>query len=303
MIVNVPTADDFNAEALELLGLAWDLVAGLLSDLHEMEDFILDESDVTDEARERYWHAAKRKLTTALSLTQQGAEFGLKAKVAAVSPFLLLDEPAAGAKVGDIDFSALRTVDAQDLPKVHDAVMAPRLDDEFKRRFTDLRALRNRVIHTVTGSMPIAVHETLESILFVYARFFPNRKWPSAREDMLANSPAAVLGEHLLEQRSAVYREIALAAEVLSPSQVKTYFGINKRHRLYKCPDCLSRSDHNFDLYGHLSELIEDPSGTLTLFCPICDTTHPVERGECDPECGGTVFADGSCMRCYRDGG
>lgn len=310
MIINVPTSDDFKAEALDLLGLAWDLVATLLSDLHEMEDFILanvaedDALDIPNEVKERYWRAAQRRLTTAISLTQQGAEFGIKSKIATISSFLLLADPGLGAKADAVDYGSLRTIDAQDLQKVHDAISAPSIDADFRQRFSDLRVMRNRVMHTVSGAMQVAVNDTLESVLAVHAQFFSGRKWPAAREQMLTNSPTAVLADHLFEQRSAVYREIALATEALSPAQVRRYFGIDKRRRLYKCPECLDQSDSDFDLYGHLSQLSEGEDGTLSLYCPVCDESYPAKRDTCDVDCGGTVFSlEGDCLLCCRDGG
>ena len=47
-------------------------------------------------------------------------ELALKAKICAVSPYLLLlrSEPKFSAKVRDIDFSEFRTLDAVDLPPV-----------------------------------------------------------------------------------------------------------------------------------------------------------------------------------------
>lgn len=310
MITNVPSSNDFKAEALELLALAWDMVASLLNDLHEMEYLIIagepesDASGVSTEAKERYWRAARRHLTTALSLTQQGAEFGIKANVAAVSPFSLLTDPGLGAKAAEVDFNSLRTVDAQDLTKVHDATVAPPIDMGFLQRFGNLRSLRNRVMHTVSSDIQIAVHDTLVSVLDVYTQFFPDRRWPAALEDMMSNAPAAVLSKNLFEQRSAVYRQIALATQVLKPAQVRIYFGIDKRKRLYKCPECLDQSNRDFELYGHLSQLIEHNDGGLSLYCPICDGSYPAVRGECDAECGGNVLSiDGTCMRCYRDEG
>lgn len=307
MITNVPSSDEFKLEALELLGLAWDMVASLLSDLNEMEDFILagepedDAAGASDAGKERYWRAARRHLTTALSLTQQGAEFAIKSKIAAVSPFLLLTDPGLGAKSDAVDFSSLRTVGAQDLLRVHDAMVAPSIGAGFRQRFSELRSMRNRVMHTITGDLPVAVHDTLASVLEVYTQFFPNRKWPAALEEMMANSPAAVLADNLFEQRSAVYRQIALATEVLSPDQVRRHFGIDKRKPLYKCPECLDQSDRNFELYGHLSQLVEEADGRLFLYCPICNESYPAARGDCDADCGGKVFSvNGDCMRCYR---
>ena len=159
-------------------------------------------------------------------------------------------------------------------------------------------------MHTVSSDLPIAVHDTLASVLDVYTQFFPDRRWPAALEDMMSNTPTAVLSENLFEQRSVVYRQIALATEVLKPAQVRLYFGIDKRKRLYKCPECLDETDSDFDLYGHLSQLTEHEDGQLSLYCPVCDKSHPAVRGECDAECGNTIFSvDGTCMRCYRDEG
>lgn len=307
MITNVPTSDDLNAEALELLNLAWDMVATLQYDLHEMRDFVAagedDESPRRqEETDERFWRAARRHLTTALSLTQQAAEFGLKAKVAAVSPFLLLADPGLGAKAEAVDFSTLRTVDAQDLPKVHDAITAPPMDVGFRQRFSDLRAMRNRVMHTVSADVPVAVRDTLEAILYVHSQLFPARKWPATREEMITTSPQALLADNLFEQRSVAYREIALATEVLSRAQVALYFDIDKRARRYKCPECLQQSDRDFPLYGHLSSLRESADGGHTVYCPICDATHAVMRQDCEDGCGCTVAApDGTCLQCWRD--
>lgn len=65
-------------------------------------------------------------LSSSLSLVQQAIEFFLKGAIVDTSPYLLIvDEPRnwpAGCSMQDIPFANFRTLDAQDLPRVHDTV-------------------------------------------------------------------------------------------------------------------------------------------------------------------------------------
>src|SRR6266542_4268313 len=90
MITDVPAPQDFFDSGVELFDFAWNTVGELITNLAEAEaHFGIDTAEVSDD----YWAAAKRRLTTALAMTQQGVEFILKGKVAEVTPYLLLAEP------------------------------------------------------------------------------------------------------------------------------------------------------------------------------------------------------------------
>jgi len=119
-VTNIPTEEDFYTSGTELLDFSWDVVARLLTDIDEAEYFGVDPEEISD----NYWAAAKRRLTTSLAITQQGVEFILKGKIAAISPFLLItDAPAKWPSPYEgepIKFSEFRTVDAQDLIRVLD---------------------------------------------------------------------------------------------------------------------------------------------------------------------------------------
>ena len=112
MIVDVPSSQDFFDSGIELFDFAWDTVAALLTNLAQAEEWGIDPVEVSEE----YWAAAKRRLTTALAMTQQGVEFILKGKIAEISPYLLLAEGPSKwpSPYGDCkpNFSEFKTVDA-----------------------------------------------------------------------------------------------------------------------------------------------------------------------------------------------
>src|SRR4051812_18248918 len=103
MITDIPTKADFDNNGIAFLNLAWQSVVSISLDLPEQPVEELGE-DATEEQRleaeeedrrwteevQRYWQAAQQELATAVALAQQGTEFLLKGKIAAVSPFLLV---------------------------------------------------------------------------------------------------------------------------------------------------------------------------------------------------------------------
>lgn len=77
MILEIPTSEEFYASGKELLDFAWNTVVELLIDLDGLEDGGVSPHEV-EEISDAYWKSAKRYLTTALSITQQGIELFLK---------------------------------------------------------------------------------------------------------------------------------------------------------------------------------------------------------------------------------
>ena len=123
MIKDVPSSQDFFEAGIELFDFAWDTVSPLWTNLSEAEEEGVDTAEVS----EQYWAAAKRRLTTALAMTQQGVEFILKGKIAEISPHLLLagshDRWPSPYEGHDLTFSQFKMVDAQDLIRLHDTVI------------------------------------------------------------------------------------------------------------------------------------------------------------------------------------
>jgi hypothetical protein len=91
VITNVPTADDYSRTGLDLLNLSWQQVDELYAKLLQFEEHESVESpDERAEQARQYWKAADRQVSNAIVLVQQAIEFLLKAKIAAVSPYLLI---------------------------------------------------------------------------------------------------------------------------------------------------------------------------------------------------------------------
>jgi len=93
MIINVPTQDDFASQGITFLNLGWDAIFSLLLDYANAENW---GAIVDDEHPMTYWKAAQKPLATAAALAQQGSEFLLRARIAAVSPFLLFSAHSDG---------------------------------------------------------------------------------------------------------------------------------------------------------------------------------------------------------------
>ena len=141
MIKDIPEADDFREAGLELFDFAWDIAAVLWTNLGEAINYGVD---VDESSEQQYWAAAKRRLTTALAMTQQGVEFFIKAQIAEISPYLLLIEspskwPSPYTNF-DLSFTQFKTVDAQDLVKLHDTVCNVKLTKDFVNTFNVMQS-------------------------------------------------------------------------------------------------------------------------------------------------------------------
>ena len=120
MILEFPTKEDFYNVADGFLNSSWDSV---IEHLHEFEVLynVTEGLDGENESK-RYWASAKQTLVSATALVQQAVEFYIKGRIVDVSPYLLIPgNPQSwpkGCNKSDIEFSAFRTLDAQDLIKV-----------------------------------------------------------------------------------------------------------------------------------------------------------------------------------------
>jgi hypothetical protein len=159
VIIEIPSADDFKQASLNLLSLAWQMALESLDSYEQSEiihpqdtpvhTFQTDDGQVhtfggpdtryTPEQRaaaeQLFWRRSQPMLGNALSLIQQAVEMGLKGRIAAVSPFLLIARDArdypGNSTTRDVPFSEFRSLDAADLLRVHNTVCPARLDGEF----------------------------------------------------------------------------------------------------------------------------------------------------------------------------
>jgi hypothetical protein len=257
-----------------------------------------------EEIRDSYWEAAKRSLTTSIAIVQQGVELLLKGKIAEISPYLLISDQAArwpSPYTGTaVDFSQFRTIDAQDLIRVHDTFASNLLDAEFSKNFHSRREQRNVIMHSTGKHVAVHVTEVIESILFAHKALFPQESWLSVRRSFLENDPSIALGSGDYVTNN-ISHEASIIIQLLTPGQVKKYFSIDKKQRSYICPACLNLANTDAGFDYKLAVLRPKSAKATKLYCPICDAEHDVERINCsDDECLGNVLDanTGTCLTC-----
>jgi hypothetical protein len=304
MILDIPTSADFEANGVAFLNLAWEAVLGLSLDLAESETEELDEEDrVTDE----YWEDAQRPLAVAVALAQQGTEFLLKAKISAVSPYLLISGEPAGWPKGcdkeDKSFADFKTIDAQDLVRVYDTVASSRLSDSFKREYERLRRLRNTVMHTVDKRLRFTAEEGILAILQVVEALLAPRKWLALRREYLQGG-VDVAREHGHGNNTdcVMARETVHVIDLLEPAQVKQFYEFDPKQRRYYCPNC-EHGCADWQIGVTLAQLRPNTPESTSVHCLVCDQIQSVVREECGHNgCKGNVISEdyGVCLTCWH---
>lgn len=293
MIIDIPSHDDFLRTGLGLLDIAWDTAAGLVMDLANSEYM----GPADPEMAAAFWEASRQRLSVSLATAQQAVEFILKSRIAEVSPFLLIgslprDWPRK-CDQQDTQFADFRTIDAQDLLRVHDAVVPTRLGPEFLAKFEELRKTRNAIIHTVDARISPRAADVVRDILAVYRLLFPAGNWFALRREYLEHSPLAELysGEFVDEQLMLEFERVdsLLGEGVLSAS-----LGMGDSLR-FVCPQCARAVDGE----------TRDPRCAFktgdgeSIECILCGGVYSISPGSCD-ECGtGLIASDHSfCVTC-----
>lgn len=337
-MTEIPTPDELKRASRELLRLAWYIVAYSIqwyneSDvIHEryvpeyeivlqdgrVEKFggpVMDYTPAEREAAARqYWQREQPKLSNALILIQQAIELGLKARIAEVSPFLLIVRDAREfpheSSVTDIPFSTFRTIDAADLLRVHNAVSARRLGAPMTSFWEMLRRQRNIVMHLGwTKAPPISAHELRSHILFANHALHPDTRWTQVLLERSDEPDLSYPHDEDIESMSFGHtlQNMGELVHELPPSMVKQYFDFDRKSRSYICPECAAKARKaDVDLPA-LAQIRPRKPGESTLYCFVCDKTMPVQRKSCcSPGCKSDVLSDiegsrGQCLVCGHE--
>lgn len=300
MITDIPTSNDFQQAGIDFINLGMDHLFTLFiefeqSDLHEWGD----PEDITS-----YWSAAQRTLSNVLALVQQGIEFLLKGRIVNISPYLLISgEPREwprNCEERNIAYSEFRTVDAQDLIRLHDTVCQTRLSQTFKSHYEELRRRRNTIMHTIDHSLEIDARAIiLYSLEAVHELIGPFR-WIALRRSYLEASPRSAAFSTDYAEYEIVDESLRMI-RLLSTRDLIKYFGFNKRQRRYICPTC-SGVDEVGDLRANTALLNPNTPGSTRIYCFVCGNTHEVLREECSEQnCRGNVLlaSDRTCLTCF----
>jgi hypothetical protein len=301
MIKDIPVQSDFDAVGGALLDQSWEVATSLLT--------LLDDGKLwfADQEEEAYWLAAHIKLSTAMAIAHQGAEFLLKGRIAAVSPLLLImNAPREWPKPeadGHISFSQFRTVDAQDIVRLHNGCAAAPLDKDFAVAFEALRIRRNSIMHSVNPNIKVDAATLLGEILMIYKSLMPERNWVDARHEALCESAAAKVWSADWVEASVV-REFNAVSQVLTPKAMLDYFGFDKKQRVYLCSNCTYSvcAEEGFESYS--ATLTTKMAGCDEISCFICRRVEKVQRSACtEKNCKGDVISTewDKCLTCGAD--
>ena len=255
-----------------------------------------------EETKKTFWGSSQPALANAFSLVQQGMELALKARIARVSPYLLIgrdpkDWPRRVASE-DTSFGEFRSLDAADLIKVHNSLNSPRLSDEFAHFWDQVRRDRNKILHSIAPKAydPATI---IRTILIAAETLFDDLSWPARllRAHDGDRNAATGYDEYTF---NIVMQEIDDAISFLSTAEAKRFLDFDKRRRSYLCPRCHYASNRDWqDTWPHLAQLRSKASGETTLDCIVCETPTTVDREECvELGCKGDVISDGMCLTC-----
>lgn len=302
MIIEIPNKSDFFQSGLSILNLAWGAVAAFYIDLEYSE---LEEWDEDGAMTEDYWQAAQQPISIALALAQQGIELLLKGRISEISPFLLLagnprDWPASCSDK-DTPFADFRTIEAHELIRCHDTVIADRLTESFKTQFERLRRLRNIIFHSVDKKSRPTAEDVFRVILESIDCLYHPKGWVRIRREYLEKSPKSIAYSSP-EPEVYLISELLHIVRLLKPSEAKRYLGFNKKQRAYICYECASKSS-DIDLQPRIATLDPNTPKSTRVYCFVCDRHYPVIRKDCtQDDCPGNVIdaKEGVCLTCYK---
>lgn len=300
MIVDIPVPSDYHTAGVNQLYLAWQIG---MQTLNEYDEAIAYGGDDAVEAKTEYWRRAQPALANAYSLIQQGMELALKGRIAAVSPLLLIGDPgdwASRAANEDVSFGEFRTLDAADLVKVHNCVVAAPLDDRFKAFWDEVRRERNKIMHSASPKTLEPV-DVVRAILVAADTLFVETRWPSRLLEMEIDGRLAALGVNE-NATNHVMMQVASALKHLTPARCKQFFAFDKGRRAYLCPNCYSTANKdNQDVWPFLAQFPDRARGGNHLTCIVCEKSTEVERRTCaDANCEGNVIHEDVCLTCTR---
>lgn len=291
MIKDIPTSEEFDSAAKAQFDFAWDIVISYLLTLEEARGY----AEVEDEDEKAFWETARQRILTSLIIAQQGVELAIKGKLVAVSPYLLIsgnhsDWPKDNTGAG-ISFSEFRAIDAQDLIRVHDTVLEKKLDLGYAVLFERLRKLRNKAMHTVDKGLNVSAQEVIIILLELHEYLYGNENWIKTRRDFLNNSAATHLFFDTDHVEGLVAKEFLTVFNFLKPAETIRFFKVDKKQRLYLCPECKYESGKYDYVDTKYAVLRPNEPASEDLYCFVCDSLHPVERKDCSQEaCPGNVI-------------
>jgi hypothetical protein len=333
MLKNIPTSDSMEQVSLRLYFTAWGHVTQVISEMIqiETEDAKLEQMEEQMEQEYLAFHGtpisperidkdafvtrAQPDLQLAYTLIQQSQEIALKAKICAVSPFLLL----LGSDVrtwpkDDADFTQFRTIDASDLIKVVNTVCHHGISEKFSNFYQIVRRERNIISHLGTYNNPLYPNIILDMLVDQYEELYKDRVWLRDRANFRNKTRHtflhSALNPYYFNENMEILCELSVLFTVLNNKQYKSLFGFSKTARRYICHACCY--DAMGEKYGPSKFITVARTATLikgkqALFCHLCEKEYPIRHYQClNDRCKSNVISDdhdwaGHCHMCGWD--
>lgn len=139
-------------------------------------------------------------------------------------------------------------------------------------------------------------------VLFFHSELITDVRWVSTRKEFVSDSVRNLLSSEDYDT-NVMCSEVEQVLKILTPSESKKYFLVDKNKTRYFCPDCYENADSHYDFETRLA-VLKSRSGLLaTLYCPVCDGEKQVEVRSCSQGgCKGTLFGSGRYMICLLCG-
>jgi hypothetical protein len=271
VIVGVPDFRELHDTATGWLNLAWEITIHEMSEFQEAAEF-LSKEDV-DEETKKYWNGARYKLNNAISILQQSFEIELKARIAKVSPFLLIagdpqSWPGMDAS-GRIDFSDFRTLDSVHLCKVCNIASDSPLPIKFIQLYSEVRKTRNKIAHLNAGNMKAESTEILLTILTAHGQLYQKGTWMQFRRKYMLTeqkeAPQFLSVEDVTND--TLNYEFETLRWSLTPQKLREFFGYDVRKRELTCFNCEEQRSGYCDRNWAFAQRQKD--GTVK--CTVCD--------------------------------
>lgn len=317
MIVNLPTVDGLTSMALKLYFRAWANVRDTLIqfDRHYPDSGFFGTPDKKwDDEREYFLEAIQEDLQANLALLQQCNELALKARIAEISPYLLLvkSDISFSNAAKDIDFAMLKTLDAVELPPAVNTLTLKPLSAAYIENYGKLRVLRNQYTHLGVAGIILDPLKMLGDMVEQYLALWPERAWLEDQVDMASTGQGAFYDDKNWSPRQAVMYAFPYDRVIISNGQFKKLFGVTKAAVDYACHKCLD--DWAISRHGPYASEANTAyyrSSGKVVHCLMCGGDFQVGVGPCSrPACGSKFvapdqadFGAGGCFRCGRPAG
>lgn len=323
MVKNIPTNNDFGKVANHLLHKSWNTVIEILLSSPtfylgkvQIPDKNSEESpcsSILDNDNRAFWSEVGITLSACITSITQAVEFFLKGKICDISPYLLISSEVKGwpkrSDAEDVDYADFKTVDAQDLLKIHDTFCPSesRMGNSFKDWYLQLRKERNKIMHTVDKGAQYDPRQALVLILECHQFFYGERNWANGRRIFLRSDPMTSFFYQLDKERqnaaisSKILIEMYVLFTAITPSQSMRFFNFRKKDRASLCPVCVKGTSYHFSDEPHsFMKTLQEVKGEGVMSCFICGHKAVYSGPCCTISCIGDTldFHSKKCLWC-----